>query len=212
MPFRIHPVHVVLLPLALAHAVAQAAVGSDGRWHPGIGDPTPMGWITVLAYGLTAFLCTRCARRLPAPLFWWGMAAALLFLGLNKQLDLQTWFTQVARDMAMRDGWYEQRRHYQVEFIAVMAVVSLGMAAFIAVALRGHWLAYLRVWGGMALLLFFIVTRAASFHHVDVLLMSELSGLRLNWLFELGALALMGSGALALESKARTDARKNPPG
>jgi hypothetical protein len=211
MPLRIKPWPmwlVWLVTLMLVHAVAQAATWNDGRWHPGIGDPTPMGWITVLAYGLSAFLCWRCARRLPAPVFWWGITAALLMLGLNKQLDLQSWFTQLGRDMAKRDGWYEQRHHYQVEFIAVMGGVFLAAAVAIALALRGHWLAYLRVWGGMALLLFFIVVRAASFHHVDALLMSDIGGMRLNWVFELGALALIGSGAWQLDARQE----KSPPG
>ena len=210
MPSRTQTWHVwlVALMLLLAHALAQAATGSDGRWHPGIGDPTPMGWVTVLAYGVSAALCWRCARHLPAPVFWWSITVALLLLGLNKQLDLQTWFTQLARDVAMRDGWYEQRRHYQAEFIAVMAGLFLFMALAIALALKGHWLAYLRVWGGMALLLFFIVARAASFHHVDALLMSGMGGMRLNWVFELGALALIGSGAWQLDAKTQ----KSPPG
>lgn len=212
MSSRIQPWHVWLVALMLVqvllHGVAQAATGGDGRWHPGIGDPTPVGWITVVAYGLSAALCWRCARRLPAPVFWWGITAALLFLGLNKQLDLQTWFTQLGRDLAKRDGWYEQRHHYQMAFIAVMGGVFLAAALAIALALRGHWLAYLRVWGGMALLLFFIVVRAASFHHVDALLMSDIGGMRLNWVFELGALSLIGSGAWQLDKRTQ----KSPPG
>jgi hypothetical protein len=210
MPSRVQAWHLWLagMWLLLAHPVAQAAIGIDGRWHAGIGDPTPVGWVTVLAYGLAAALCFRCARHLPAPVFWWGITAALVFLGLNKQLDLQTWFTQLARDMAKRDGWYEQRRHYQVEFIAAMAGLFVAMAVVVALALRGHWRAYLKVWGGMALLLFFIVVRAASFHHVDGLLMSDLGGMRLNWVLELGALALIGVGARQLDARAQ----KSPPG
>jgi hypothetical protein len=209
---RIQPWHVfgvaLMLVLVVLHGAAQAATGSDGRWHPGIGDPTPMGWITVVAYGLSAALCWRCARQLPAPVFWWGITAALLLLGLNKQLDLQTWFTQWGRDMARRDGWYAQRHHYQVVFIAIMGSVCLAAVLAMALALRRHWLAYLWVWSGTALLLFFIVARAASFHHVDALLMSELGGVRLNWVFELGGLAMISVGAWHLDAKAQ----KNPPG
>jgi hypothetical protein len=210
MPSRIQawPVWLAGLLLLLAPPWALAAIGSDGRWHAGIGDPTPVGWVTVLAYGLAAVSCFRCARHLPAPVFWWGITAALVFLGLNKQLDLQTWFTQMARDMAKRDGWYEQRRHYQVEFIAVMGGLFVAIAVAVALALRGHWRAYLKVWGGMALLLFFIVVRAASFHHVDSLLMSDLGGMKLNWVFELGALALIGVGAWQLDAKTQ----KSPTG
>lgn len=188
----------------LGNACAETA--SDGRWHPGIGDPTLVGWITVVAYACTCFLCLGCARRLRPPVFWWAVTLALLCLCINKQLDLQTWFTEVGRDLAKQDGWYERRHDIQLEFIAAMGAVFSLLAALVAWALQGYWRQYLRVWGGMALLMFFIVARAASFHHVDQWLMSDLGGLRMNWVFELGGLALIASGA----RKARKQARKNP--
>ena len=36
---------------------------ADGRWVPGIGDPSLMGWLTVVAYFVTAFLCYRASRK-----------------------------------------------------------------------------------------------------------------------------------------------------
>lgn len=186
---------VVALVSGLGHSLALAATSGDGRWHPGIGDPTPIGWITVWAYAGTCGLCFVCARRLRPPLFWWTVTAALLFLGINKQLDLQTWFTEVGRDLAQQDGWYERRHEIQVAFIGGMGLLFACLAGMVAWALKGFWRPYLRVWGGMALLMFFIVVRAASFHHVDQLLMSDIGGLRMNWVFELGGLGLIASGA-----------------
>jgi hypothetical protein len=57
--------------------------------------------VTVGAYFAAAYLCWRCARRSPVDgkgwsgtrLFWYLFTAALVFLGFNKQLDLQTWLT-----------------------------------------------------------------------------------------------------------------------
>ena len=46
-------------------------------------------------------------------LFWMGLAALLVFLGFNKQLDLQTAFTFLAKDFAKATGWYENRRIVQ---------------------------------------------------------------------------------------------------
>jgi hypothetical protein len=195
-----------MLFMALGQDVAHAATASDGRWHPGIGDPTVVGWITVLAYFATCWLCLSCARHLRPAVFWWAMTTALLVLGINKQLDLQTWFTEVGRDMARQDGWYGQRHEIQVAFVGSMAGLFALLAAGVAWALQGYWRVYLRVWGGMTLLLFFIVVRAASFHHVDQLLMSDIGGLRMNWVFELGGLALIASGA----SAAMKQTRKNP--
>jgi hypothetical protein len=37
--------------------------GWIGRWSPGIGDPSPLGWITVVLYLVVAWLCFLSARR-----------------------------------------------------------------------------------------------------------------------------------------------------
>jgi hypothetical protein len=190
---------------------------ADGRWHPSIGDPSLVGWITVLAYLAVAVLAGRKARGLrprtqdgaaaaDARLlsrFWWGMGLLLLALGVNKQLDLQTLFTQVLRDMAQAQGWYEQRRPYQVAFIICVGVVSVAGTALLAYAMRRllHrvWLSVL----GLGLLAGFVLIRAASMHQVDVLL--KQGAVRLNWVLELGAIGVIAAGAL--RERPRDDAR-----
>src|SRR5262245_63104416 len=105
-----------------------AEVAADGRWRPGIGDPTPLGWLTVAAYAVAAALCARAALRegRSGPRgFWWGLAAALALLGVNKQLDLQTLLMQVSRDLARAQGWYDRRQAYQRLFIGGVAVAAL---------------------------------------------------------------------------------------
>jgi hypothetical protein len=88
------------------------AAGPDGRWEIGIGDPTPLGWITVAAYAAAAVLAWRnagAARRTAVPhSFWIALTALMLALGINKQLDLQTWLSQAGRDLAIAQGWWEQ--------------------------------------------------------------------------------------------------------
>src|SRR5687768_5262697 len=85
------------------------------QWHPGIGDPTFMGWVTVAMYFLAALLCARAAFALPPRslksqerVFWFFLCVVLLFLGVNKQLDLQTWLTLTGKRVAIAQGWYEQ--------------------------------------------------------------------------------------------------------
>ena len=74
--------HLSFLPAVLAY--------TDGAgWHPGIGDPTVMGWLTVLAYFTAAIACGVTAWRInqvqgwnSAELrFWGGLALALVFFG-----------------------------------------------------------------------------------------------------------------------------------
>jgi len=191
---------------ALAHTSAHAVTAADGRWHPGIGDPTFMGWFTVVVYGLACWLCLQCALRLRPQVFWWTVTLALLALGINKQLDLQTWVTEMGRDMAQHDGWYGRRHDIQIAFIIGVTGAGAAVACLLGWALQGYWRRYLRVWSGLVLLLTFIVVRAASFHHVDQFLMADIGGLRMNWVFELGGLALIASGAW----RAGKRTRKNP--
>ena len=175
----------------------------NGRWRPGIGDPTPVGWLTVVAYLGAALLCwrtLRAERRLEEParrlvLFWALMTVGMLALGINKQLDLQSFFTQVGRSLARRGGWYESRGDVQRLFILALVCGAVGALLTMLCLLRHHLRAVGVALLGGVFVLTFVVVRAASFHHVDVLLNSRLEGVRLNWVFELGGIALVAWGA-----------------
>jgi len=64
-----------------------------------------MGWFTVFSYfacSLAAFFASRAARDAErrAFLFWSAICLLMIFLGINKQLDLQSLFTEVGRQIA----------------------------------------------------------------------------------------------------------------
>jgi len=165
------------------------AVDADGRWMAGIGDPSPIGWITVAAYGAAAALAARnawAARRRGAPAgFWFALTVLMLLLGINKQLDLQTWFGQTGRDMALSQGWYERRRAVQAAFIVLLGA---GAIAFVTSARRywaARWHDYRWVFLGVVLLAVFIVIRAASFHHIDDFIHFDLGATTLGRAFEI---------------------------
>lgn len=178
----------------------------NGAWQPGIGDPTFVGWFTVFAYLATCVLCILCAKktfRIPDRYqlhhyhwFWWGLALLFLLLGINKQLDLQTWFTITAKKFALTSGWYGDRRLFQGLFIGWLI---FGLSAFLA------WFKkYFRRMGkefklilyGLAFLSAFIVIRATSFHHVDQLLHVNLLGFKMNWILELGGIIYIALGSI----------------
>jgi hypothetical protein len=175
---------------------------TDGEvWRPEIGDPTVMGWVTVAAYFTVAVLCLGCAWKAKLGssrtefLFWSGLAVLLLLLGINKQLDLQTWLTLTGRRMARAQGWYEYRRPVQLLFVVMVALAAVGGFAAIWRFVREHrrelWISLL----GLVLLLAFVIVRAASFHHVDNLISFHFAGVRMNWVLELGAIGLIALGA-----------------
>lgn len=157
-----------------------ADIDAAGNWSPGLGDNSIAGWVITLAYLGSLALCLWAWRREDArwlagtrglrPRFWLAMAAAMLLLGLNKQLDLQTLVSVVGRRAAKSMGWYDQRRTVQSAFIAIVALIAItavvGVAWWVRSAWRRYWLAAI----GAAYLGVFIVLRAASFHHVDSVL------------------------------------------
>lgn len=171
------------------------AATQDGRWHLGIGDPTVWGWLTVLAYLLAMARCFVKAKQdhlAGSPYqFWLYLGIFLLLLSINKQLDLQTWFSQVLRDLSLAHGWYEQRRILQFAFIVSIASVMLVLFVTLRIYLWNLWRSYKLVWSGLILLCVFILIRAASFHHIDILIRQTLLGLELNVLLENLALALI---------------------
>ncbi|MEQ9549391.1 MAG: hypothetical protein RIM23_07210 [Coleofasciculus sp. G3-WIS-01] len=181
------------------------AVIINGHWQPGIGDPTFMGWFTVVVYFITALLCLICAlphrlvllQRVNRNLWLWGFFALILvLLGINKQLDLQSWLTTVGKELAISQGWYQQRRMVQVQFIGGIVIAALILLSVIGRAVYAERLTYRLALLGLMFLSCFIVIRASSFHHIDALLGWQLVGLRMNWILELGGIACIAIAAI----------------
>tara|TARA_R110001592_G_scaffold10778_1_gene54967 strand:- start:863 stop:1543 length:681 start_codon:yes stop_codon:yes gene_type:complete len=173
----------------------------------GIGDPTLSGWLVTAGYFLAGMCCLWAAwrsRLLPgsrqsarAVAFWMACSLAMLFLCINKQLDLQTLFTQIGRDMAKSEGWYDGRRVVQSWFIGAMIAIGIGVTLFSFWFVRGtQSSAYL----GLVGLIFtgcFVVIRASSFHHVDSFLGYVVAGVDMNWILETGGFMIVGASALS---------------
>ncbi len=164
------------------------------RWRPEIGDPSAMGWATVAAYGLAALAAGWAMWRsdeIAGRRMWALVMLLMVLLCLNKQLDLQSLFTDVGRVIAGREGWYEKRRAIQKVFVLGVLGVSGVLTIFMTWRFWSFWKKHFLLAAGLAFLLTFIVVRAISFHHVDVFLKSEVSGVRMNWFLELGGIALI---------------------
>jgi hypothetical protein len=176
---------------------------SEARWTLGIGDPSIVGWFTVVAYFISAILAYRAGQRADERRIWWSIAVLLIALGINKQLDLQSWFTQVGRDMARAEGWYDQRWIAQEMFIAAIAVIGIGGAGFLFWWTRRRAIDVRIAVAGLALLFAFVFMRAASFHHIDRLIGSTVLGFRFNWIFELGGIAIIAVSAVRSRRRLR---------
>jgi multisubunit Na+/H+ antiporter MnhG subunit len=176
-------------------------------------NPDFRGWSVVAAYIVAAGFCARAAlapRKMGAEekrvsAIWWLLAWGLLFLGINKQLSLQTLLIVLGRRAALAGGWYEQRRLAQMIFSAIFALAGLValwflLARFRQFFVRNPWAAI-----GLVVLVLFVLIRAASINHVI-----ERAGLeqdeendvkKWTWILEIG-----GSASLALAAiKARRE-------
>lgn len=175
-------------------------------WSPGIGDPTFLGWFTVVLYFVAALACVFASRKeIEAGRLWCFLALALALLGLNKQLDLQSLLTAFGRELANSEGWYDRRRDVQKAFVAVVGVIGL-LGAIVTSVKLGKASRQIRwAFAGFLLLGAFVCIRAASFHHVDRFLNSGIFGARFNWIFELGGIAIIALNAL----RARRTVRPN---
>jgi hypothetical protein len=159
--------------------------------------PSSVGVGTPFAYALTGRLWRLWELPVSVRLgaLWSGMALLMLLLGINKQLDLQTALTETGRLLARYQGWYERRHDIQLKFIlGVMAFGVYLFAAVVALARGAFW----RVWPmlvGTVFLICFVAIRAASFHHIDLLIHRDWKGLKLNWVLELSGIGLVAYGA-----------------
>lgn len=169
--------------------------GWIGSWSPGIGDPTVAGWTTTFLYFATVVQIWRVMQRIDRASFEWTvwrlLLVCMLALGINKQLDLQTAFTEAGRILAHSEGWYDQRREVQEMFIA--GLCGAAVAGCIAIAViayqtpRSTRLALC----GLVVLTTFVLIRASSFHHVDIFLNTRAIGLKFNWILEMGGILLI---------------------
>lgn len=193
----------------------------DGiQWEATIGDPTLMGWLTVLAYFLTSVVAFRLYLTSQSlfsadvvktqKAFWLVVALTMLALGVNKQLDLQSLFTAIGKYYALRDGWYEVRGGIQTAVISgLLVLLSILFLMFVyrmKSILRTNWLAI----SGLVLLLVFISVRAASFHHMVGFNDTYYFGVKINAILELSGVMAIALSAVTLRlSRSRS---KNKPG
>jgi len=187
----------------------------DIEWKITIGDPTFMGWLTVALYFFAAFLALRVMvsseilfvgdnEKLQKQ-FWLFVTLILLFLGINKQLDLQSLLTAIGRYSAHRDGWYENRRFIStVVIVAILSILSIAMMLFIH-RMKPILKTNLPAIIGLCFLLLFVIIRATSFHHMGLLVSKKIWGIRMYLALEqIGILAIIFSAITLFRNKEQT--------
>jgi hypothetical protein len=126
---------------------------------------------------------------------WLASATLALLLGINKQLDLQTYLTQWGRDLFRNWGIYTGRRTSQLYASVLMISLIVAAAVYAIVFVR-------RVgWGlrvtilGLAICLAYVVLRLISIHHVDHWFRVDIGGWKMSWVVELTGVGITLVGA-----------------
>ena len=181
---------------------------SHNEYYGGIGDPTIIGWTITIAYFIAAYLCWWTAKverendsdihHSRSYLIWFALSIMLIFLGINKQYDLQTFFISAGRSIALNHGWYGMRREVQLMFIGFIGLFGLLSIVLIISRFRDRFCGFWLIIFGLVLLVSFVVIRAASFNHVDYLLSKwrVIGPFRMKYVVELGGIILIASGAI----------------
>lgn len=168
---------------------------NETRWRPTIGDPSFMGWFTVFAYATGAILAARAWLKSDDRI-WLAVALGMAALCVNKQLDLQSLFTDIGRLASYHEGWYERRREFQKWFV-VGAIAGAGVFSGLFIwRFHAFCVRHKLLTAGVLFLVTFIVVRAISFHHVDSFLKVNLLGVKMNWALELGGIFLVTAAAV----------------
>ncbi len=208
------------VPLLTA-CVTTVGAASGTAWQPRFRDESLIEWLIVICYAATALLCIRARRvtligldrsflyygrdrrgndrsraYLACARFWGALVGLFVLLGVNKRLDLQSLLTGWARGLSHETGWYDERRLIQLAVVAVVAAAGLvcfGALAWLARRMVPRLLIALL---GTVLLAVFLITKAASYHHLDALMHFEIMGVRVYQPLELAGIVCVAVGAV----------------
>lgn len=171
-----------------------------GHWQPTIGDPSIVGWLTVVSYYLCAALCLahvlqgQARKDVTDERFRISLTALVAFLGITKHFNLPGAVTELGRIVVNQIGGYEFRREAQA---VGLGIIAIGMILVVRWATRHP--GFREIWQRRApeivCLLYLcglVVLRAVSLHHVGAFFAAEWFGVRVNWVVELcGIYSLM---------------------
>lgn len=187
----------------------------EAHWHLEVGDPTVLGWITAVAYLAAAIGCALCwrnrrqlidgagARRFA--MYWLVMAVVMLLLAFNKQLDLQKLIYITGRNLAIRQGWFDQRREVMRMVVLGVGIVGVLSVGVVLLAMNGLWS---RLWLsvlGITLLAGFAVIRTGELLDLNHLTKAQLIGpVHLSHVIELLAITLVLLGSVLCNRPRKT--------
>jgi hypothetical protein len=172
------------------------------NWRPSFHDDFFLGWLITGSYIACAIIAVVFATYLnqmeekKAFHFWLLISMAMLALGINKQLDLQTLLTEVGRQLANAQDWYDLRRVVQFSFILVLSAASIAAFLWVAIFFRDLHRRFAFAFCGLFFVLSYMIIRAATFHHIDEVIQYDLHGIKMKWVIELAGIYMIIAAGL----------------
>jgi hypothetical protein len=172
------------------------------EWRPQIDNPNFVGWLVVAFYGLAALVCARAAvlassnRSKSAAGIWRGLALVLGFLGVNKQLNLQTLLIVLGRHWAVAAGWHGQRRTVQLAFSLAFGLGLGLLLVWLKIRHGGFFQRNRPVLWGLLVLAFFVALRCSTINHANQVLGLGSNDKEWAWALEVAGSTLIGIGAI----------------
>lgn len=185
-------------------------------YRPGIGDPTPAGWLTTIVYllsaacGFTVFIRRRKDNRRLGR-FWLVVSTAVLLLGVNKQLDLQTLIIDTGKLLTRAMGLSSEKRFIQLGFTFIVGGLTLmGLLGFL-LSVRRLGNPIILACLGLTLILTYAVLRMTVFTHIPTAANAPDHTRLLKGLELLGTLLVLANTLLHLAMPSAPPSTPPPP-
>ncbi len=164
-------------------------------WLASLGDFTPLDWVITALYLVASFACWRAGGPRTREARWWRwMAVALLLLGINKQLDVQTLLLHALRAALKAGGLYGYKQAISVVFLILLAAFVARMTLALVRSGRRMSRGLMTSFVGLIVLLVFVLLRSAIIARSGL---SQSPVFALHLFVELSGVALCGVGAAA---------------
>lgn len=168
------------------------------HWMDIWGDPLLSGAIFMASYGVTALLIFRVARGVTARenLYWRICGFLFLFQMLNTNLDLHALIFTTGRCLAHAQGWYENRREFQVIFLLGLAVIISFILLAVLVVFFRNIFANILLTMGVLIALGFTIIKGINYHNIEQYYSVQIGPFRVADFIEFSGIALANIAAL----------------
>ncbi len=161
-----------------------------GMWKDKRGDDSFSGWVVTLCYIFCSLFLLYFLLRLPVVprgerVFWYVVCAAVVFLAINKQLDLQMLVTDILRTAAREYQVYAVRKPFQIRVVSLFASLGLSFLLLLLYVLRNFHKSLYLAMTGVSCLFSFLVLRLISYHGIDAVFSRKIASFTLFEIMEI---------------------------